>query len=87
MDFLTNRPQNVKIGDCTSSTIIMNTGMPQGCVLSPVLFTLFTHGCAVIHPSNAIVKSAGDTTIVGLISENEETNTKKTKDHCRLQEV
>ncbi len=42
MDFLTNRPQNVKIGDCTSSTIIMNTGMPQGCVLSPVLFTLCT---------------------------------------------
>ncbi len=41
MDFLTNRLQNVKIGDCTS-TIITNTGMPQGCVLSPVLFTLFT---------------------------------------------
>ncbi len=57
MDFLTNRPQNVKIGDCISSTIIMNTGMPQGCVLSPVLFTLFTHDCAVIHPSNAIVSS------------------------------
>ncbi len=71
LDFLTNRPQNVKIGDCTSSTIIMNTGMPQGCVLSPVL-CLFTHDCAVIHPCNAIVKFADDTTIVGLISEKKE---------------
>ncbi len=73
MDFLTNRPQNVKIGDCTSSTIIMNTGVPQGCVLSPVLFTLFTHDCAAIHPSNVMVKFADDTTIVDIISESEET--------------
>ncbi len=73
MDFLTNRPQHVKIGDCTSSTIIMNTGVPQGCVLSPVLFTLFTHDCAAIHPYNVIVKFADDSTIVDIISESEET--------------
>ncbi len=42
-------------------------------MLSPVLVTLFTHDCVEIHPSNAIVKFADDTTIVGLISENEET--------------
>ncbi len=73
MDPLTNRPQNAKIGDCTSSTSFVNTGVPQGCVLSPVIFTVFTHDCAAIHSSNAIVKFADDTTIVDLISENEET--------------
>ncbi|KAI3370576.1 hypothetical protein L3Q82_007145 [Scortum barcoo] len=39
-DFLTNRPQVVRIGDNTSSTLVLNTGTPQGCVLSPALFTL-----------------------------------------------
>jgi len=80
MDPLTNRPQNVKIGDCTSSTSFVNTGVPQGCVLSPVIFTLFTHDCAAIHPFNATVKFA-DTTIVGLFSENEETTYREEVQH------
>ena len=42
-DFLTGRPQVVRIGDRTSATVITNTGTPQGCVLSPLLFSLFTH--------------------------------------------
>lgn len=41
-------------------------------MLSPVLFTLFTYDCTPIHSSNSILKVADDTTIVGLISENEE---------------
>ena len=48
-DFLTNRPQVVRIGDGTSSTLILTTGTPQGCVLSLTLFTLFTHDCSAIH--------------------------------------
>ncbi|KAI2653210.1 putative RNA-directed DNA polymerase from transposon BS [Labeo rohita] len=65
-----NTPQNV--GNHTSSTLILNTGAPQGCVLSPSLFTLFTHDFKPIHSSNTKVKIADDTTIVGLISENNE---------------
>ena len=42
LDFVSNRPQNVRVGDLTSSTITLNTGAPQGCVLSPALYTLFT---------------------------------------------
>lgn len=72
MDFLTNRPQNVKIGDYTSSALILNTGVPQGCVLSPALFTLFTYDCTPIHSSNSLLKFSDDTTVVALISENEE---------------
>ncbi len=42
LDFLTGRPQSVRTGNLTSSAIVMNTGIPQGCVLSPMLYTLLT---------------------------------------------
>lgn len=35
-----NRPQTVWIGSHTSSTLVLNAGASQGCVLSPHLFTL-----------------------------------------------
>ncbi|KAK3516909.1 hypothetical protein QTP70_028200 [Hemibagrus guttatus] len=66
MDFLTNRPQHVRSGHKCSTTITLNTGVPQGCVLSPLLYSLFTHG------SNSIIKFADDTTVIGLISDNDE---------------
>ncbi|KAI3354821.1 hypothetical protein L3Q82_004625 [Scortum barcoo] len=68
-DFLTNRPQVVRIGDNTSSTLVLSTGTPQGCVLSPALFTLFTSDCSAIHSTNTIVKFADDTTIVSKTKE------------------
>lgn len=45
---------------------------PQGCVLSPNLFSPFTRDYALIHTSNSRIKSAQDTTVVGLISDNNE---------------
>ncbi|KAK3519942.1 hypothetical protein QTP70_008205 [Hemibagrus guttatus] len=44
----------------------------QGCVLSPLLFTLLAHDCAAMHSTNHIIKFAVDTTVVGLISKNDE---------------
>ncbi|KAL0175804.1 hypothetical protein M9458_028134 [Cirrhinus mrigala] len=72
LDFLTGRPQAVRVGSNTSSTIILNTGAPQGCVLSPLLFTLLTHDCTPSHSSNLFIKFADDTTVVGLISKRDE---------------
>ena len=72
LDFLTNRPQSVRLDNTTSSTLILNTGVPQGCVLSPLLYSLFTHDCTAVHGSNTIVKFADDTTVIGLISNNDE---------------
>ncbi len=37
-DFLTGRPQVVKMGQFTSNSITLNVGAPQGCVLSPLLY-------------------------------------------------
>ncbi|KAK3559175.1 hypothetical protein QTP86_005071 [Hemibagrus guttatus] len=64
--------KSVRIGNSTSSATTLNTGAPQGCVLSPLLFTLLTHDCAAMHSSNHIIKFANDTTMVGLISKNDE---------------
>lgn len=72
LNFLTNRPQTVRIGCYSSSTIIVSTGSPQGCVLSPLLYSLYTYDCAPIHPSNTIIKFADDTTVVGLITGGDE---------------
>ena len=71
-DFLTNRPQSVKIGTHSSSTLMLSTGSPQGCVLSPLLYAIYTHDCTPTHPTNTIVKFADDTTVVGLITGGDE---------------
>ncbi|KAK3518194.1 hypothetical protein QTP70_033888, partial [Hemibagrus guttatus] len=63
---------NTIIPQHLTSTTTLNTGAPQGCVLSPLLFTLLTHDCAAMHSSNHIIKFADDTTVVGLISKNDE---------------
>ncbi|KAI4886334.1 hypothetical protein NFI96_000178 [Prochilodus magdalenae] len=73
LDFLTDRPQSVKLDNLSSSFIRMNTGVPQGCVLSPILYSLFTHDCVPIYGSNTIIKYADDTMVIGLIRDNDET--------------
>ncbi len=72
LDFLTGRSQVVRMGNNTSSPLILNTGAPQGCVLSPLLYSLYTHDCTATHSSNVIVKFADDTTVIGLITDNDE---------------
>ena len=54
--------------------LILNTEAPQGCMLSPLLYSLFAHDCMTRHDSNTIlIKFAVDTTVVGLIADNNET--------------
>jgi hypothetical protein len=42
-------------------------------VISPLLYALFTHDCVATHTSNSIIKFADDTTVGGLITNNDET--------------
>ena len=72
LDFLTGRPQVVKVENNISTSLILNIGAPQGCVLSPLLHSLFTHDCVAMHASNSTIKFADDTTVVGLITNNDE---------------
>lgn len=55
------------VGNKLSVTIVLNTGVPQGCVLTPLLFTLITHDCCAIFNSNHGFKFTADTTVVGFI--------------------
>eukprot|EP00064_Thunnus_orientalis_P012630 superscaffoldBa00001960_g12665 len=48
------------------------TGSPQGCVLSPLLFTLLTHDCFAEFNNNYVIKFADDTAVVGVISNGDE---------------
>jgi uncharacterized protein YneR len=48
-------------------------GTSQDCVLSPLLYSLFTYDYVAVHDSNTISKFAGDTTVVGLITDDNET--------------
>ncbi|KAI3359653.1 hypothetical protein L3Q82_014036, partial [Scortum barcoo] len=41
-NYLTDRPQFVRLQDCVSDVVVCSTGTPQGKVLSPFLFTMYT---------------------------------------------
>jgi hypothetical protein len=63
----------MRVGNNISTLLVLNTGAPQGCVLSPLLYSPFTHDCVAMHASNSIIKFADDTTVVGLITNNDKT--------------
>ncbi len=67
--FLTDRQQLVRLGKLSSSTRNFSTGAPQGCVLSPLLFSLYTNDCTSKDPSVKLLKFADDTTLIGLIQD------------------
>ena len=70
---MTGCPQVVKVGNNISTSLTLNTGAPQGCMLRPLLYSLFTQDCMAMHASNSIIKFADDTTVVGLITNSDET--------------
>uniref|UniRef100_A0A3B3HAC9 Reverse transcriptase domain-containing protein n=1 Tax=Oryzias latipes TaxID=8090 RepID=A0A3B3HAC9_ORYLA len=71
-NFLTNRTQTVRLGPHRSSTRTLNIGAPQGCVLSPLLYCIYTYDCSPAHNNNCIIKFADDTTVVELIPREDE---------------
>ena len=78
LDFLMGRPQGVKVGNKISTSMTLNTGAAQGCGSVPqgfssLLYSLFNHDCVAMHDSNSIIKFADNTTVVGLITKNDET--------------
>ena len=55
LDFLLSRTQTVNVNDKFSKPIVLNTGAPQGCVLSPLLYSLFTNDCVSHHESVILI--------------------------------
>lgn len=54
LDFLTDRQQYVRVGHNQSETIVTN--VPQGGVLSPLLFILYTNDCVTHHSNCTLIK-------------------------------
>ncbi|KAK3549273.1 hypothetical protein QTP70_034478 [Hemibagrus guttatus] len=67
-------PQAVRVGNRISGIRTVSTGTPQGCVLSPLLYTLFTYDCVASQTNTKIIKFADDTAVIGLITGVEETS-------------
>jgi len=53
VDFLTARPQVVRVGRHASRPLTLNTGSPQVCVLSPRLYSLYTEDCVARSSAGA----------------------------------
>ncbi|KAL7874850.1 hypothetical protein SRHO_G00058200 [Serrasalmus rhombeus] len=65
LNFLTDRPQSVTVGSRTSNTRTVSTGVPQGCVLCPLLYMLFTYDCMA---NTGIIKSATESVLTSSIT-------------------
>ncbi len=70
--FLTDRQQVVKLEKLSSSTRTISTGATQGCVLSPLIFSLYTNDCTSKDPSIKLLKFSVNTTLIGLIQDGDE---------------
>ena len=54
---------------------------PQGCVLPPLLFSLYTNSCTSSHQSVKLLKFADDTTFIWLVSDGDESAYRWEIDH------
>ncbi len=70
-NILSNRLQVVKVDNLLSPTIVLNTGAPQGCVLSPFLYILYTNDCQSPFTTIHYFKYADDTAILVLLKNND----------------
>ena len=52
-----------------SPVLVRNTGAPQGCVLSPFLYTLYTNDCRSVDSSTQFVRFSDDTAMLALLND------------------
>lgn len=71
LNFLTDRKQQVLVNGALSDVVVSNTGSPQGCVLSPILFILYTDSCRSRKEGSYLVKFSDDTALLTLLQGSE----------------
>ena len=62
--YLQNRKQRVKTNGVFSDFQNVNTGVPQGTILGPLLFILYVNDLLLSMPENSIFSYADDTAVV-----------------------
>ena len=72
IDFLTNKLQRVFVNGCFSELSLTCAGSPQGCVLSPLLYILYTDDCRSNHLNRFLVKFANDSALLSLLQGSEQ---------------
>ena len=78
--FLILDPQQHKIQPPATQTHIIKTQDNIGNCSVPSCTPLFTHDCMARHDSNITIKFVNDTTVVGLITDNDETVCREVRD-------
>ena len=75
-EFLRDRPQrvllslnNAKLPRVLSDTIILNSGAPQGCILSPVLFSLYINDIQINDAIISLIKYADDLALIARLKD------------------
>ena len=68
INFLTKRSQKVLVNNKYSDLRITYVGSPQGCVLSPILYILYTDDCRSKHANHFLVKYADDSALLSLLN-------------------
>ena len=64
MNYLSERSQYVRLDQgIISDCVFSNTGTPQGTVLAPFLFTVYTSDCRSMTEKCPLIKFADDTAI------------------------
>ena len=72
LDYLSGRPQYVWLGTCLSDHLVSSIGAPQGTVLSPILFTLYTTNFQYRSDLCHLQKCSDDSVVVGCIRDGQE---------------
>ncbi len=66
-DFLCDRPQRFIIDQSASDEIMLNTGAPQGTILSPLLFSVYTNELTIDYDNFSLFKYADNMALVALL--------------------
>ena len=66
MQFLSNRSQHVLVDGCQSKLVDVVSGVPQGSVLGPLLFLLYTSELFSILENN-LIGYADDSTLMAVV--------------------
>ncbi|XP_034031453.1 laminin subunit beta-4 [Thalassophryne amazonica] len=72
VDYLSHRPRFVRLQSCVSDTILSSTGAPQGTVLAPFLYTIYTADFKHNTSNCFLQKFSDDTAVVNLIQGQDE---------------